>query len=168
LAAVRVAVALLVMADLKAQLRADMTAAMKARESVKLGTLRMALAAINNEEVAGKSARELSDDEVLKVLAREVRKRKEAAEAFEGAGRAEQAASELAEADVLNAYLPAQLSDDELTAAVDAAVAEVASQLGEQPGVRAMGQVMKAANAKVAGRAGGGRVAALVKARLNP
>lgn len=163
-----VAVALLVMADLKAQLRADMTAAMKARESVKLGTLRMALAAINNEEVAGKSARELSDDEVLKVLAREVRKRKEAAEAFEGAGRAEQAASELAEADVLNAYLPAQLSDDELTAAVDAAVAEVASQLGEQPGVRAMGQVMKAANAKVAGRAGGGRVAALVKARLNP
>ncbi|HEV3355236.1 MAG TPA: GatB/YqeY domain-containing protein [Pseudonocardiaceae bacterium] len=156
------------MADLKAQLRADMTAAMKARESVKLGTLRMALAAINNEEVAGKSARELSDDEVLKVLAREVRKRKEAAEAFEGAGRAEQAASELAEADVLNAYLPAQLSDDELTAAVDAAVAEVASQLGEQPGVRAMGQVMKAANAKVAGRAGGGRVAALVKARLNP
>jgi len=168
LAAVRVAVALLVMADLKAQLRADMTAAMKARESVKLGTLRMALAAINNEEVAGKSARELSDYEVLKVLAREVRKRKEAAEAFEGAGRAEQAASELAEADVLNAYLPAQLSDDELTAAVDAAVAEVASQLGEQPGVRAMGQVMKAANAKVAGRAEGGRVAALVKARLNP
>ncbi len=164
----RVAVALLVMADLKAQLRADMTAAMKARESVKLGTLRMALAAINNEEVAGKSARELSDDEVLKVLAREVRKRKEAAEAFEGAGRAEQAASELAEADVLSAYLPAQLSDDELTAAVDAAVAEVASQLGEQPGVRAMGQVMKAANAKVAGRAEGGRVAALVKARLNP
>jgi uncharacterized protein YqeY len=155
------------MAELKAQLRADMTAAMKARESVKLGTLRMALAAINNEEVAGKSARELSDDEVLKVLAREVRKRKEAAEAFEGAGRAEQAASELAEADVLSAYLPTQLSDDELTAAVDAAVAEVAAQLGEQPGVRAMGQVMKAANAKVAGRADGGRVAALVKARLN-
>lgn len=156
------------MAELKAQLREDMTAALKARESVKLGTLRMALAAINNEEVAGKSARELSDDEVQKVLAREVRKRKEAAEAFSGAGRAEQAASELAEADVLSAYLPSQLSDDELTAAVDAAVAEVAAQLGEQPGVRAMGQVMKAANAKVAGRAEGGRVAALVKARLNP
>ena len=156
------------MAELKAQLRADMTAAMKARESVKLGTLRMALAAINNEEVAGKSARELSDDEVLKVLAREVRKRKEAAEAFSGAGRAEQAASELAEAEVLGEYLPSQLSDDELTAAVDAAVAEVAEQLGEQPGVRAMGQVMKAANAKVAGRADGGRVAALVKAKLNP
>ena len=156
------------MAELKAQLRADMTAAMKARESVKLGTLRMALAAINTEEVAGKSARELSDDDVRKVLAREVRKRKEAAEAFSGAGRAEQAASELAEAEVLDGYLPAQLSDDELTAAVDAAVAEVTEQLGEQPGVRAMGQVMKAANARVAGRAEGGRVAALVKARLNP
>ena len=156
------------MAELKAQLREDMTAALKARESVKLGTLRMALAAINNEEVAGKSARELSDDEVQKVLAREVRKRKEAAEAFSGAGRAEQAASELAEAEVLNEYLPSQLSDDELTAEVDAAVAEVSAQLGEQPGVRAMGQVMKAANAKVAGRADGGRVAALVKARLNP
>jgi hypothetical protein len=156
------------MAELKAQLRADMTAALKAKESVKLGTLRMALAAINNEEVAGKSSRELSDDEVRKVLNREVRKRKEAAEAFGGAGRAEQAASELAEADVLSAYLPSQLSDDELTAAVDAAVAEVTEQLGEAPGVRAMGQVMKAANAKVAGRADGGRVAALVKARLNP
>jgi hypothetical protein len=155
------------MAELKAQLRADMTAAMKTRESVKLGTLRMALAAINTEEVSGKSARELSDDEVRKVLAREVRKRKEAAEAFGGAGRPEQAASELAEADVLSEYLPSQLSDDELTAAVDAAVAEVAEQLGDQPGVRAMGQVMKAVNAKVAGRADGGRVAALVKARLN-
>jgi hypothetical protein len=159
---------LLDMAELKAQLRADMTAALKARESVKLGTLRMALAAINTEEVSGKSARELSDDEVRKVLAREVRKRKEAAEAFGGAGRPEQAASELAEADVLSEYLPSQLTDDELTAAVDAAVAEVAEQLGDQPGVRAMGQVMKAVNAKVAGRADGGRVAALVKARLNP
>lgn len=156
------------MAELKAQLRADMTAALKAKESVKLGTLRMALAAINNEEVAGKSSRELSDDEVRKVLGREVRKRKEAAEAFGGAGRAEQAASELAEADVLSAYLPSQLSDDELTAAVDAAVAEVTEQLGAAPGARAMGQVMKAANARVAGRADGGRVAALVKGRLSP
>ena len=155
------------MAELKAQLRADMTAAMKARDSVKLGTLRMALAAINTEEVAGDAARELSDDEVRKVLAREVRKRKEAAEAFAGAGRAEQAASELAEADVLSGYLPAQLSDDELAAAVDAAVAEVTEQLGAAPTIKAMGQVMKAANAKVAGRAEGGRVAALVKARLN-
>jgi hypothetical protein len=125
----------------------------------------MALAAINNEEVSGKSARDLSDDEVRKVLNREVRKRKEAAEAF---GGAEQAASELAEAEVLSAYLPTQLSDDELTAMVDAAVAEVAEQLGQQPGARAMGQVMKAANAKVAGLADGGRVAALVKARLTP
>jgi uncharacterized protein len=156
------------MAELKAQLRADMTTALKARESVKLGTLRMALAAINNEEVAGKEARELTDDEVRKVLAREARKRKEAAEAFAGAGRAEQAATELAEADVLTAYLPTQLTDDELAAAVAEAVDEVTAQLGAAPGIKAMGQVMKAANAKVAGRAEGGRVAALVKAKLNP
>ncbi len=156
------------MAELKAQLRADMTTALKARESMKLGTLRMALAAINNEEVAGKQVRELSDDEVRTVLAREVRKRKEAAEAFAGAGRAEQAATELAEADVLNAYLPTQLSDEELETAVDEAFAEVTAALGAEPTVRAMGQLMKAANARVAGRADGGRVAALVKARLNP
>ncbi|HEX3783374.1 MAG TPA: GatB/YqeY domain-containing protein [Pseudonocardiaceae bacterium] len=155
------------MAELKAQLRADMTTALKARESVKLGTLRMAIAAINNEEVAGKEARELSDDEVRKVLAREVRKRKEAAEAFAGAGRAEQAANELAEAEVLNAYLPTQLTDDELAAAVDEAFAEVTATLGAAPTIKAMGQLMKAANAKVAGRADGGRVAALVKGKLN-
>jgi hypothetical protein len=156
------------MAELKAQLRADMTAALKARESVKLGTLRMAIAAINTEEVAGKQARELSDDEVRKVLSREVRKRKEAAEAFAGAGRAEQAATELAEAEVLDAYLPTQLSDDELAAAVADAFDEVAAALGAEPTIKAMGQLMKAANAKVAGRADGGRVAALVKAKLNP
>jgi uncharacterized protein YqeY len=155
------------MAELKAKLRADMTAAMKARDKVTLGTLRMALAAIGTEEVAGDAARELSDDEVLKVLAREVRKRKEAAEAFRGAGRAEQADAELAEADVLNAYLPQQLDDAELADLVDAAVAEVTAELGQQPGPRQMGQVMKAANAKIAGRAEGGRVAALVRGKLS-
>ncbi|HVV22155.1 MAG TPA: GatB/YqeY domain-containing protein [Pseudonocardiaceae bacterium] len=154
------------MAELKARLRADLTTAMKARDTLTTGVLRMALAAVGTEEVAGDTARELSDDEVLRVLTREVRKRKEAAEAFSGAGRAEQAAGELAEADVLSQYLPAQLGDAELAAIVDKAVASVTEQLGAAPGMRQMGQVMKAVNAEVAGRAEGAKVAALVKARL--
>jgi hypothetical protein len=154
------------MAELKARLRADLTTAMKARNTFTTGVLRMALAAVGVEEVAGSAARELSDDEVLRVLNREVRKRREAAEAFDGAGRAEQAKSELAEVDVLSAYLPSQLDDTALTAIVDKAVAAVAEQTGAQPGQRQMGLVMKAVNAEVAGRAEGARVAALVKARL--
>jgi uncharacterized protein YqeY len=154
------------MAELKARLRADLTTAMKARDTLTTGVLRMALAAVGTEEVAGKEARELTDDEVLRVLNREVRKRKEAAEAFGGAGRAEQAAGELAEADVLNTYLPAQLDDAELAAIVDRAMASVTEQLGSAPGQRQMGQVMKAASAEVAGRAEGSKVAALVKAKL--
>jgi hypothetical protein len=147
---------------LKAQLRSDLTTAMKARDELRSATLRMALAAITNEEVAGKVARELSDDEVLKVLGREAKKRKEAAEAFAGAGRAEQAAREVAEGEVLAAYLPAQLSDEELHALVDAAVAESGAE-----GPRAMGAVMKVLTPRVAGRADGSRVAAAVKARLS-
>jgi uncharacterized protein YqeY len=147
---------------LKAQLRSDLTTAMKARDELRSATIRMALTAITNEEVAGKTARELSDDEVLKVLGREVKKRKEAAEAFAGAGRAEQAAREEAEGEVLTAYLPAQLSDEELQALVDAAVAESGAE-----GPRAMGAVMKVLTPKVAGRADGSRVAAAVKAKLS-
>ncbi|WP_433267426.1 GatB/YqeY domain-containing protein [Actinosynnema sp. CS-041913] len=154
------------MAELKARLQADLTAAIKNRETVRAGALRMTLAAITTEEVSGKTARELADDEVLKVITREVKKRREASEAFAGAGRAEQAELEQAESKVLEAYLPKQLDDAELGALVDAAVAEVAGQLGEQPGQRQMGQVMKLVNAKVAGRAEGGRVAAAVKAKL--
>jgi hypothetical protein len=154
------------MAELKEKLRADLTAAMKGRQATVVGTLRMALAAVTTEEVAGKVARELSDEEVLKVLSREVKKRNEAAEAFAGAGRKEQADAELAEAEVLKTYLPAQLADDELADIVAQAIADVAAQSGEQPGQKQMGQVMKAANAKVAGRAEGGRVAAVVKAKL--
>ena len=154
------------MAELKEKLRSDLTAAMKGRQTTVVATLRMALAAVTHEEVAGKVARDLSDDEVLKVLSREVKKRNEAAEAFAGAGRAEQADAELAEAEVLKSYLPAQLSDDELADIVTQAIADVAAQAGEQPGQKQMGQVMKAANAKVAGRADGGRVAAIVKAKL--
>lgn len=154
------------MAELKARLRADLTTAMKARDTLTTSVLRMALAAVGTEEVAGTEARELTDDEVLRVLTREVRKRKEAAEAFQGAGRAEQAAGELAEADVLGNYLPTQLDDAELTAIVDRAVASVTAELGAAPGPRQMGQVMKAANAEIAGRAEGARVAALVKSKL--
>jgi uncharacterized protein YqeY len=154
------------MAELKTRLQDDLTAAIKGRETVRTGALRMTLTAVTNEEVSGKSARVLTDDEVLKVIAREVKKRKEAAEAFAGAGRTELAELEKAESEFLEGYLPAQLGDDELVGLVDAAVAEVAAQLGEQPGQRQMGQVMKAVNAKVAGRADGGRVAAAVKAKL--
>ncbi|WP_447005218.1 GatB/YqeY domain-containing protein [Saccharothrix isguenensis] len=154
------------MAELKARLQADLTAAIKNRETVRAGALRMTLAALTTEEVSGKSARELSDEEVLKVITREVKKRKEAAEAFAGAGRTEQAELERAESTVLEAYLPAQLDDAELATLVDAAIEQVAEQLGERPGQRQMGQVMKVVNAGVAGRADGGRVAAAVKAKL--
>ncbi|HEY3751690.1 MAG TPA: GatB/YqeY domain-containing protein [Pseudonocardiaceae bacterium] len=154
------------MAELKARLRADLTTAMKARDTLTTGVLRMALAAVGTEEVAGKVARELSDEEVLRVLTREVRKRKEAADAFGGAGRAEQAAGELREADVLNTYLPSQLTDEELADIVDRAMASVTEQLGSPPGQRQMGQVMKAVGAEVAGRAEGAKVAALVKSKL--
>jgi uncharacterized protein len=149
------------MADLKARLRADLTAAMKARDEVTTRTLRMALTSVTNEEVAGKTARELSDDEVLKVLTREAKRRREAAEAFEGAGRAEQAASERAEGEVLAGYLPTQLDDAELAAIVSDAVNETGAS-----GMSAMGQVMKVVTPRVAGRAEGGRVAAEVRRAL--
>jgi uncharacterized protein YqeY len=154
------------MADLKARLQTDLATAIKSRETTRMAALRMALTAITNEEVAGDAARELSDAEVQKVLTREVKKRREAAEAFAGAGRAEQAQAERDEGAVLADYLPKQLDDDELATLVAEAVAEVTEQLGEAPGQRQMGQVMKAANVKVAGRAEGGRVAAAVKSRL--
>lgn len=154
------------MASLKERLQADLTAAMKSRDKTKVATLRMALTGVTNEEVSGAEARELTDDDVLRVISREVRKRKEAAEAFAGAGRSEQAQAELHEAEVLSEYLPKQLTDGELETLVAQAIAEVTEQLGGPPGPRQMGQVMKSANAKVAGRADGGRVAAIVKARL--
>jgi uncharacterized protein len=135
---------------------------MRARDQVRMRTLRMALTSITTEEVAGSAARDLSDDEIVKVLTREVRKRREAAEAFGAAGRTEQAEAERAESAVLADYLPAQLGDDELAALVDAAIAETGAT-----GMKAMGQVMKALNPKVAGRAEGGRVAALVRSRLS-
>ena len=149
------------MAELKDRLRADLTTAMKARDTVRTRTLRSALTAVSTAEVAGRSSRELSDDEVLKVLAREAKRRREAADAFDAAGRTEQASAERAEGDVLDAYLPAQLGDDELTAIVAEGIAETGA---DSP--RAMGQVMKVVTPKTAGRAEGARVAAEVRRQL--
>jgi uncharacterized protein YqeY len=149
---------------LKKQLQEDLTASIRARDELRSGTIRLTLSAITNEEVAGKVARELSDEEVLKVITREAKKRREAAEAFENGGRAESAARERAEGEILAAYLPKQLSDEELTAIVGAAVAE--AKAGGAEGPRAMGAVMKLVNPKVAGLAEGGRVAAAVKQAL--
>jgi uncharacterized protein len=149
------------MAGLKDRLRADLTTAMKARDEVRTRTLRMALTSVTNEEVAGNAAHELSDDDVLRLLTREARRRREAAEAFDTAGRTGQAAAERAEEQVLAGYLPAQLGDAELAAIVT----DVISQTGAS-GMAAMGQVMKAVTPRVAGRAEGGRVAAEVRRAL--
>lgn len=149
------------MGELKDRLQQDLTTSMKARDELRTATLRMVLTAIGNEEVAGKSARELSGEEELKVLAREAKKRREAAEAFRSGGATERAEREVAEEAVLADYLPAQLSDEELAAIVQAAVAQTGAE-----GPQAMGQVMKVVNPQVAGRAEGGRVAAAVRAAL--
>ena len=139
--------------QLKSTLRADLHTSMRERDQVRSSTLRMALTAVTNEEVSGTTARELSDDEVLKVLAKEAKKRREAASAYIDAKRPELA--------VLGAYLPAQLSDAELQALVAQAISETGAN-----GMPQMGVVMKAAKALVAGRAEGGRVAAIVKSAL--
>lgn len=149
------------MTALKDRLRADLTAAMKARDEVRTRTLRMALTSVRKEEVAGSSARELSDDEVIIVLTKEAKRRREAAEAFAAAGRDEQAAAERAEGAILDSYLPAQLTDEEIAALV----AEVIDETGAS-GMAAMGQVMKAVTPRVAGRADGARVAAEVRRKL--
>jgi hypothetical protein len=146
--------------ELKERLRADLTDAMRARDQVRLRTLRMALASITNEEVSG-AAHELSDEDVVKVLTREAKKRREAAEAYEAAGRADQAEAERAEGDVLAGYLPAQLSDEEVAGLVTAAIAETGAA-----GMQGMGKVMKAVTPQVAGRADGARVAAEVRRQL--
>lgn len=149
------------MPELKNRLRADLTTSMKARDQLRTRTIRMALTAVANEEVAGRAARELSDEEVLRILTREARKRREAAEAFEAAGRADRAAAERAEGEVLAAYLPAQLSDAELARLVTTAISEAGAS-----GMPAMGPVMKTVTPLVAGRAEGARVAAEVRRQL--
>lgn len=152
------------MTSLKSKLKEDLTAAIRARDELRSSTLRLTLTAITKEEVSGKTARELSDDEVQKVIAKEAKKRREAAEAFEQGGRPESAEREKAEGELLDAYLPKQLTDDELGAIVAQAVEEAKAAGTEGP--RAMGAVMKIVNPKVAGRAEGGRVAAAVKQLL--
>lgn len=150
---------------LKEQLHDDMTHAMKARDLTTLGVLRMALAAITNAEVAGDEARELSDEEVLKVLQREVASRKDSAEAYTAGNRPELAAKELTEVEILQRYLPAALTEEELGQIVDEEVAAVRAS-GEEPSMRQMGAVIKAVNARAQGRADGGTVAAMVKRKL--
>jgi len=152
------------MAELKDRLQSDLTESIKARDEVRSGTIRMVLSAITNEEVSGKEARELTDDDVITVLGREAKKRREAAEAYDDAGRAELADKERAELVVIEGYLPAQMSDEELTVIVEAAVSEVAAAGAE--GGRAMGAVMKIVQPKVKGRADGSVVAAKVKSAL--
>jgi uncharacterized protein YqeY len=151
---------------LKERLRSDLTAAMKSRDELVKSTLRMTLTAIGTAEVAGAEARELGDDEVLAIIRKEAKKRAESAEAFAGAGREELAAQERAEGEVLARYLPTQLTDDELTEIARAAVDQTAAELGERPGPRQMGQVMRNATAAAAGRADGRRLAAAVKTLL--
>ena len=148
--------------QLKSTLRADLHTSMRERDQVRSSTLRMALTAVTNEGVSGSTARELSEDEVLKVLAREAKKRREAATAYIEAKRPELAAREEAELVFLEAYLPAQLSDAELQTLVAQAISETGAS-----GMPQMGLVMKAATALVAGRAEGGRVAAIVKSVLS-
>ncbi len=151
------------MSALKDQLHTDLVTAMKARDALRTSTLRMALAAITNAEVAGKEARELSDEDVITVLGSEAKKRREAAEAFAAGDRQELAAKEKAEAEILATYLPEQLSADEIKAIVTAAV-ESAGATGE--GMKAMGKIMGIVSPQVKGKADGGAVAAEVKAQL--
>ncbi len=151
------------MSDLKDRLRADLTTSMKARDSVRSSTLRMVLTAITNAEVAGKEARELSDDDIIGVLSTEAKRRREAATAFTGGDRPEMAAKELAEAEVIADYLPAQLTSDEVQAIVTAAIAQTGAA---DEGMRAMGKVMGVVTPQVKGRADGGAVAAEVRRQL--
>lgn len=153
------------MSDVKAAIRDDLKTAMKAKDTLVTGTLRMLLSAIQAEETSG-TAHELTDEEFLKVVAREVKKRGEAAQIFTANDRDELAAKERAEAEVMSRYLPQQLDGAELNALVEDAVAQVQADLGEAPTVRNMGQIMKIATAKAAGAADGKRLSAAVKARL--
>jgi len=147
---------------LKEKLQNDLTASMRARDEVRSGTIRMILTAIKNEEVAGKEARELSDAEVITVLSREAKKRREAAEAYEQAGAADRAANEKAEGAIIAEYLPAQLSEQEIKDLIAAAIAETGAS-----GPQQMGLVMKSIQPKIAGKADGGVVSSLVKAALS-
>jgi uncharacterized protein YqeY len=147
---------------LKETLQSDLTQSMRDRDELRSGTIRMVLTAIKNEEVSGKKARELSDAEVITVLSREAKKRREAAEAYEQAGAKDRAATEMAEGEIISTYLPAQLSASEIKDLISAAIAETGAS-----GQQQMGLVMKSIQPKIAGRADGGLVSSLVKAALS-
>jgi uncharacterized protein YqeY len=147
---------------LKEKLQSDLTQSMRDRNELRSGTIRMVLTAIKNEEVSGKEARELSDAEVITVLSREAKKRREAAEAYEQAGAKERADIEKAEGEIIATYLPAQLSESEIKDLITAAIAETGASEPQQ-----MGLVMKSIQPKIAGRADGGLVSSLVKAALS-
>ena len=153
------------MSQLKETIRADLKTAMKAREKERTSAIRSLLAAIQAEETNG-ARHDLTDEDVLKVIAREIKKRRESAEVYDENGRPELAEAELVDVPFFEAYQPAQLSDDEVTALVDEAVAEVEAEKGEPASMKLMGGVMKAANAKAAGRVDGKRLSDAVKARL--
>nr|WP_296764450.1 GatB/YqeY domain-containing protein [Rhodococcus sp. (in: high G+C Gram-positive bacteria)] len=154
------------MSEMKTKLRADLTTSMKAKDKLRTATIRMLLAAIQTEEVSGKEAHEVTDDQVLKILAKESKKRGESAEIYTENGRGELAATERAEAQIIDEYLPTPLTDAELADVADTAIAQVAEELGERPGMKQMGLVMKAASALAAGKADGSRVSKAVKDRL--
>jgi len=152
------------MTNLKEQIQADLTASIRAKDSLTSGTLRMVLSAITNEEVSGKEARVLEDQDMITVLNREAKKRKEAATAYDDAKRPELAEKERAELEIIQAYLPAALSDEELAKIIASAVAQVAATGATGPS--AMGAVMKIVSPQVSGRADGGAVASAVKSAL--
>jgi uncharacterized protein YqeY len=148
--------------SIKETLQADLTEAIRGRNEIVSGTIRMVLTAITNEEVSGKEARVLTDAEIITVLSREAKKRREAAEAFGDAGRADKAALEKAEGEVIAKYLPEQMSEDEIKKLIDAAIAQTGAS-----GPADMGKVMGVIKSQVAGKADGGTVSGLVKAALN-
>ena len=154
------------MGPLETRITDDMKAAMKAGERERVSTLRMAIAALKNEKVAGKEARELTEADEQRVLTSEVNKRRDSAEAYTAGNRPELAAKELAEAELLQSYLPARLTEPELDALVAQAVADSEAALGAKPSMKQMGQIIKAVNAEASGRADGGTIAAKVKAAL--
>jgi uncharacterized protein len=151
------------MSQLKDRLRTDLTAAIKARDSLRSSTLRMVLSAVTTAEVAGKEARELSDDDIIGVLSTEAKKRREAATAFSDAGRTELADKETAEAAVIADYLPEQLDPAAIAEIVTAAIQQTGAAEG---GPRALGKVMGVVQPQVHGRADGGAVAAEVRRQL--
>jgi hypothetical protein len=153
------------MTNLKEKIKEELSIAIKARDAVASGTLRMVIAAISTEEVSGKESRALSDQEVMTVLNKEVKKRKESIEAYTTANRKDLADIEDAELNILLKYLPEPLNDSEVTVIVDQAIAEAAA--AGQTGMKAMGQVMKSVNTQVIGRADGTFVANLVKQKLS-